>query len=53
MNIQNLELTEEEVRIGWHWCPEWDGLLVGPGSGEWGDCISGSCLCGYSVPQPG
>jgi hypothetical protein len=28
------ELTESEVQEGWHWCNEFDGLLVGPGSHE-------------------
>ena len=23
--------TPQEVAEGWHFCPEWDGLLVGPG----------------------
>jgi len=28
------KLTEEEVKEGWHFCPDWDGLLVGPGMSE-------------------
>ena len=27
-------LTEEEMAAGWHYCYEFDGLLVGPGMGE-------------------
>lgn len=27
-------LTEEEFNQGWHWCYEWDSMLVGPGSEE-------------------
>lgn len=27
-------LTGEEMAAGWHWCPEWDDLLVGPGMRE-------------------
>jgi hypothetical protein len=23
-------LTSEEVNEGWHWCPEWDDLLIHP-----------------------
>lgn len=23
-------LTEEEWEAGWHFCPEWDYLLIGP-----------------------
>lgn len=38
--IQHLEqsrdphLSPREIEVGWHWCREWDGLLVGPGMGE-------------------
>jgi len=28
------KLTEEEKALGWHYCAEWDELLVGPGMGE-------------------
>jgi hypothetical protein len=34
MNDQSLNLTEAEIKEGWHWCHEFDGLLVGPGMGE-------------------
>jgi hypothetical protein len=27
-------LTPEEWERGWHWCLEWDGMLVGPNSHE-------------------
>jgi hypothetical protein len=27
-------LTDDEWENGWHWCDEWDGLLVGPGMTE-------------------
>lgn len=27
-------LTEEEYNQGWHWCGEWDDMLVGPGTIE-------------------
>ena len=27
-------LTQEEWEAGWHWCYEWDELLVGPGMPE-------------------
>jgi hypothetical protein len=27
-------LTEEEWNEGWHWCLEWDSMLVGPGTEE-------------------
>lgn len=35
-----LPLTEEEIKMGWHFCPDWDGLLVGPGmTGELESCL--------------
>jgi hypothetical protein len=27
-------LTKEEWEQGWHWCNEWDGMLVGPNTDE-------------------
>jgi hypothetical protein len=33
-------LSAEEIAAGWHWCEEFDGMLVGPGM--WGDW---SCDC--------
>lgn len=27
-------LSEEEVKQGWHFCPDFDDLLVGPGNPE-------------------
>lgn len=37
----NIKLASEEIAEGWHFCCEFDGLLVGPGSGELTCC---SCL---------
>ena len=34
MADDNLKLTEEELKAGWHFCWEFDGLLVGPGMME-------------------
>lgn len=31
-------LTPEEISIGWHFCSEFDGLLVGPGQHELLSC---------------
>jgi hypothetical protein len=33
-----LPLTEEEIAEGFHFCPDWDGLLVGPSSPEVDSC---------------
>jgi len=32
-------LTEAEVKHGWHFCPEWDFLLISPNSKE-AECCS-------------
>lgn len=40
MNDPALGLTEDEIEQGWHFCPEWDSLLIGPGMKEL-DC----CTC--------
>lgn len=34
MADEGLTLTEDELKEGWHFCHEWDGLLVGPGMKE-------------------
>lgn len=41
-------LTKEEIIGGYHYCDEWDGLVVGPEDAEWygGD----ACVCGYVKP---
>lgn len=31
MDDQASRLTPEEVGEGWHFCPDWDFLLIGPG----------------------
>jgi hypothetical protein len=31
-------LTEEEMKRGWHWCYDFDLMLVGPGMTAWEDC---------------
>jgi hypothetical protein len=30
----NIAISDAELALGWHWCNEFDGLLVGPGMGE-------------------
>ena len=39
MEDDSLPLTDEEILQGWHFCPDWDGLLIGPGMGEWDGCM--------------
>ncbi len=38
MENYELDLTPEEIAEGWHWCSNWDGLLVGPGTEELKTC---------------
>lgn len=40
MHDHNSKLSLTEINEGWHWCAEWDGLLVGPGM-----CELLSCSC--------
>lgn len=42
----DVKLTLEEIAEGWHFCWEFDGLLVGPGMGEQRFCTS---ACGATV----
>jgi hypothetical protein len=35
------KLTPEERQEGWHFCPDWDQMLVGPGMVEYEEC----CTC--------
>jgi hypothetical protein len=41
MNDERPRLTPEEIAEGWHFCNNWDGLLVGPNTEEWKYC---SCV---------
>lgn len=34
IDISGEGLTEEEWKQGYHWCYEWDAMLVGPGQEE-------------------
>ena len=38
MEDDSIELTRDEISQGWHWCNEFDGLLVGPGMSEMEFC---------------
>lgn len=38
-------LTPEELKQGWHFCPEWDGLLIHPDMPE-----SRACTCCRKTP---
>jgi len=40
IEVQGAPLTDEEKEAGWHFCDEWDFMLVGPGTPE-----QEACLC--------
>lgn len=53
MESDTLKLTEEELALGWHFCWDWDGLLISPdmnGGGEWGDDPA-KCRCGVTLQE--
>jgi hypothetical protein len=35
---QNAEFTPKEKEQGWHFCPDWDYMTVGPGMEEQDSC---------------
>lgn len=40
MSYENAQLTKEEVAEGWHFCFDWDGLLIHKDDPE-----AGACTC--------
>jgi hypothetical protein len=32
------QLSPEEISQGWHFCYDWDGLLIGPGNSKMDSC---------------
>ncbi|MCK5613692.1 hypothetical protein KAR91_68140 [Candidatus Pacearchaeota archaeon] len=36
-----VKLTKDERKAGWHFCYDWDEMLIGPGTPE-----AAACLCG-------
>jgi hypothetical protein len=47
MRNDSLQLTEEEIKEGWHFCPVWDGLLI-----YRHDLEAQFCICGDSDETP-
>lgn len=43
MRDELLELTQDEIDAGWHFCHCWDGLLIGDKMGELEHC--------YCIPE--
>lgn len=38
---ESVMLTADELASGWHWCDEWDGLLIHADDGEFIHCKCG------------
>lgn len=38
MRDEHSHLSTEEIESGWHFCSEWDGLLIGPEMREFDYC---------------
>jgi hypothetical protein len=38
-------LTMDEINEGWHWCNDYDYMLVGPDMPEWENC---TCLMNHT-----
>lgn len=38
MTTDSEKLSDDEISQGWHFCDDWDGLLIGPGMGEMEAC---------------
>lgn len=36
---ENIELTDAEIADGWHFCHDWDGLLIHPKHPEYNSCV--------------
>lgn len=54
LEFLGLDLTDEEMASGYHFCYEWDGMIVGPDMNEWyaGEHRSVTpCLCGHKHPE--
>jgi len=39
MADESMQLSPDEIEAGWHFCPEWDGLLIGPTMSEMDECV--------------
>lgn len=46
------ELNALEIKEGWHFCNDWDGLLVGPEMAEYQHCRCGSLRTPESFRNP-
>ena len=45
-----INLTQEEIEAGYHWCEEWDGLLIHVDDDEF-DCCTCSWMDKFRTPE--
>lgn len=45
-----VHLNEREIKDGWHFCDDWDGLLIHPDSDEFRHCCC-SHMKEYKTPE--
>jgi len=41
-------LTPEEISVGWHYCRNWEWVLIGPGDPKMGSC---NCKVNKSIHE--
>ena len=46
-------LTPEEIEKGWHFCYDWDGMLVGPNTDEAISCGCDDKIAEWKVSEEG
>jgi len=46
-----INLTAEEVEDGWHWCNDWDGLLIHVDDAEFLCCCGCSWMEKFRTPE--
>lgn len=46
MDDQSARINNHERQSGWHFCRDWDGLLVGPGMIEMESC---GCMINHEL----
>lgn len=51
MRYGDSQLTDQELADGWHFFWDWDGLLINPEMGEWGENPL-ECRCGLRLWEP-
>jgi len=51
MNAFDKPLSSDEIRNNWHWCMDFDGLLM-QADKDFYNPVTQCCICGYHFPIP-